>query len=53
MQDMESIASYIARDSEFHASKQIELFIASVRRLGDFPSSGKIILKWGMHHSGN
>ena len=47
MRDMESIAAYISRDSEFHASMQIELFLASVKRLRVHPKSGKIIPEIG------
>lgn len=47
MHDMDSIAAYIARDSEFHAAKQAERFFASVERLKTHPRMGRIVPEIG------
>ena len=47
MKDMESIAAYIARDSEFHAAKQVERFFLSAERLRTHPRSGRLIPEIG------
>ena len=47
MRDMESIAAYIARDSEFHAAKQVERFFVSVERLKTHPRMGRIVPEIG------
>lgn len=43
LQDMESIAAYIARDSELHAAKQVERFFASAERLKAHPRMGRMV----------
>lgn len=47
MADMGSIASYIARDSAFHAAKQVERFFASAERLGTHPRMGRMVPEVG------
>lgn len=47
MADMASIAAYIARDSEFHAAKQVERFFASAERLRVHPHMGHIVPEIG------
>lgn len=47
MRDMESIAAYIARDSEFHASKQVERFLHDAQYLRTFPRGGRIVPEVG------
>jgi len=43
LRDMDSIAAYIARDPEFHASKQIERFLAGANGLKIFPLKGHLV----------
>lgn len=47
MADMETIAGYIARDSEFHAAKQVERFFACAERLRTHPRMGRIVPEVG------
>ncbi len=47
MRDMGSIAAYIARDSEFHASKQVERFFENAERLKVHPRMGKVVPEVG------
>ena len=44
---MGSIAAYIARDSEFHAAKQVERFFESAERLKTHPRIGRIVPEVG------
>lgn len=47
MKDMESIAAYIARDSEFHAAKQVEQFLHDAQYLRTFPRGGRMVPEVG------
>lgn len=47
MADLGSIAAYIARDSEFHAAKQVERFFASAERLRTHPRMGRMVPEVG------
>ena len=41
--DIEDIYDYIATDSPFYAKHQVEKFLTAVKKLLDFPSSGRQI----------
>lgn len=43
LQDVESIAEYIARDSEQFAKIQTTRFLSRVEILRDFPHSGRVV----------
>lgn len=43
LRDMDGIAAYIARDSEFHAAKQVERFFESDERLKTHPRIGRMV----------
>jgi addiction module RelE/StbE family toxin len=43
LRDVESIAAFIAEDSEQYASLFIQDVLQSVDRLADFPESGRIV----------
>ncbi len=47
LEDVDSIAEYISRDSEDHASLFVYRLISAVERLHDFPYSGRIIPEIG------
>ena len=47
LRDMRSIATYIARDSEFHATNQVERFFASAERLKTHPRMGRMVPEVG------
>jgi toxin ParE1/3/4 len=40
LEDVESIAEYIARDSEFYARAIVDKILARVRQLKEFPKTG-------------
>ncbi len=42
-EELESIYGYIAEDSPFYARVQVEKVIKGVRRLADFPGSGRTL----------
>jgi addiction module RelE/StbE family toxin len=43
LEDIESLAEYIARDSEFYAGAIVEQLLVTARKLADFPLSGRIV----------
>ena len=43
IEDLESIAEYIARDSEFYANSVVSKIISISRDIGEFPYSGRIV----------
>ena len=43
LEDVESLAEYIARDSEFYARAVVDKILDMARRLKDFPASGRIV----------
>jgi len=47
LEDIESIAEYVARDSKYQASLLIFRWIECADRLGKFPYSGRIIPEIG------
>lgn len=47
LRDIDGIAAYIARDSEFHAAKQVERFFGSAERLKTHPRIGRIVPEVG------
>lgn len=47
LEDIEKIAQYIARDSEEQAFLFVRRLLSSVKRLEDFPDSGRIIPEIG------
>ena len=48
IQDMEDIYDFIARDSVYYASKQIDKFFERIELLQTFPLSGKIVPEFNM-----
>jgi plasmid stabilization system protein ParE len=47
IQDLEDIAAFIARDSEYHAAMFVQRLIDATDRLGQFPESGRMIPEVG------
>ncbi|MCI4398859.1 MAG: type II toxin-antitoxin system RelE/ParE family toxin [Acidobacteria bacterium] len=47
IEDVESIAHYIMRDSPAYAASVVENILAMARGLGDFPFSGRVVPEWG------
>jgi plasmid stabilization system protein ParE len=47
LQDLEDIAAFIARDSEYHAALFVQRLIEATDRLADFPDSGRVIPEVG------
>lgn len=43
LEDVESLAEYIARDSEFYARAVVDKTLDMARKLKDFPSAGRIV----------
>ncbi len=43
IEDLELIAEYISRDSEFYASSVVTKVISVTRRIADFPYIGRIV----------
>lgn len=43
LQDLEDIAAFIARDSEYQAALFVQRLIDATDRLGEFPESGRFI----------
>jgi plasmid stabilization system protein ParE len=43
VEDVEFLAEYIAKDSEFYARTVVDKILAVARRLTDFPSAGRIV----------
>jgi toxin ParE1/3/4 len=43
LEDVESLADYIARDSEFYARAVVDKILDLSGKLKDFPSSGRIV----------
>jgi len=41
--DLESIAEYIAQDSEFYAASVVRSILQKSRRLADFPFIGRVV----------
>lgn len=46
-EDLESIATYIARDSEFYASAVVTEILAVTRHIHDFPTIGRTVPEIG------
>lgn len=47
VEDVEAIASYVARDSEHYANLLVERIVAAVDRLEAFPLSGRVVPEVG------
>ncbi len=47
LDDVESLAEYIARDSEFYAGAVVEKILDTARQLGSFPLAGRIVPELG------
>jgi plasmid stabilization system protein ParE len=47
IQDLEDIAAFIARDSEYHAAMFVQRLIDATDRLAKFPESGRVIPEVG------
>jgi plasmid stabilization system protein ParE len=47
LQDLEEIAAFIARDSEYHAAMFVQSLIDATDRLAEFPESGRVIPEVG------
>lgn len=43
LEDIELIAEYIARDSEYYASAVVSEILANARGLGEFPLAGRTV----------
>ena len=43
LEDIESLAEYIERDSEFYARAVVDKILDISRKLKDFPSAGRIV----------
>jgi toxin ParE1/3/4 len=41
LEDVESLAEYIAKDSEFYAKAVVDKLLDTARRLKDFPLAGR------------
>ena len=46
-EDVEMIAEYIARDSDFYARAVVQAIVESARSLGSFPNRGRIVPEFG------
>ena len=46
-QDVESLAEYISRDSDFYARAVVEKILETARNLKDFPMAGRIVPELG------
>ncbi|MCF6159206.1 MAG: type II toxin-antitoxin system RelE/ParE family toxin [wastewater metagenome] len=46
-EDLESIAEYIARDSEFYARAVVTKMLATSRHIGEYPLIGRIVPEIG------
>lgn len=51
LEDVESLADFIARDSEFYARAVVEKILDTARKLKDFPSAGPSCLSLRMKPS--
>ena len=47
IQDLESIKSFVARDSPHYAGLLVQRLVAAVERLAAFPSSGRMVPEFG------
>ena len=47
IEDLESIAAYIARDSEFYARAVVSEILAVARNIGEFPLIGRMVPEIG------
>jgi len=47
LEDVEDIAAYIARDSQFYAGAVVERILATASGLNQFPQSGRIVPEAG------
>lgn len=47
VEDLESIAEYIARDSEVYARAVVTKILNVSRRIGDFPHVGRVVPEMG------
>jgi len=50
IEDLESIAEYIARDSEYYARAVVTEILAVSRNIREFPSIGRIVPEIGKVH---
>jgi toxin ParE1/3/4 len=47
LEDVESLAGYIARDSEFFARAVVDKILDTAKRLKEFPFAGRIVPEMG------
>ena len=47
LQDLEGLAAFIARDSEYHAAMFVQRLLDATDRLATFPESGRVIPEVG------
>jgi plasmid stabilization system protein ParE len=47
LEDLEMIAEYIARDSDFYARAVVQAIVESARSLGTLPNRGRIVPEFG------
>lgn len=46
-EDVESLADYVARDSEFYARAVVGKLLYAAKRLKEFPASGRVVPELG------
>ncbi|HCU69308.1 MAG TPA: type II toxin-antitoxin system mRNA interferase toxin, RelE/StbE family [Desulfomicrobium sp.] len=47
LEDLELIAEYIARDSDFYARAVVQAVVESARSLGTMPNRGRVVPEFG------
>ena len=47
LEDLEMIAEYIARDSDFYARAVVQAVVESARSLGTMPNCGRVVPEFG------
>jgi plasmid stabilization system protein ParE len=47
IEDLEAIATYIARDSEYYARSVVTEIVSASRNVGEFPQLGRIVPETG------
>lgn len=47
LEDVECLAEYIARDSEFYARAVVDKLLDTARKLKDFPAAGRVVPELG------
>ncbi len=50
VEDIESIAEYIARDSVFYARSVVDKILKVAKNIADFPYTGRMVPEYGDHN---